>query len=158
MLNLNLSEDKFLVDIGQADIYNGVQYQYPYFFEHAGHRMMKNMSEQTIDFKTWKGEFFQCSLDKFHGKTCLVITSTLEDCVFLQARRLSIEQSKIWAKERSEKKSEVKGSFSGYYTYGKKLLKQYEDFEQHTAEQNICFSDEVLSKIFKELLRRAKYE
>lgn len=156
MMNLKLSTEKFDVDIGQADVYTGVQYKYPYFFEHSSCKMMKDMSSKTIDFKTWQGEYYQCSLDRFHNHTCLLITSTLKDCIFLRYRLLSIERSKIWAKEMSEKKKDIKGSFSGYSTYGKKLLAQYELFEKHTKEQNICFSEKALEQIFKELLRRAE--
>ena len=155
-MNLNEPQEKFSVDIGQADIYTGVQYQYPYFFEYSGKKMMKDMSDSTIDFKTWAGEYFQCTLDKFHSHTCLVITSTLEDCVFLPAKSLSLERAKGKAKTATTRKTEIKNSFSGYSTYGQKMIKQYEVFEQHLKEQNIYFTDEVLTIIFKELLRRAK--
>ena len=156
MMNLNEAQEKFSVDIGQADIYTGVQYQYPYFFEFAGKKMMKDMGNNTIDFKTWTGEYFQCSLDTFHSHTCLLITSTLEDCVFFPAKSLDLDKAKGRAEKAISTKTEIKNSFSGYSTYGKKMLKQYELFEKHIKEQNIYFTSESLTLIFKELLRRAK--
>ena len=156
MMNLNEAQEKFLVDIGQADIYTGVQYQYPYFFEFAGKKMMKDMSINTIDFKTWAGEYFQCSLDTFHSHTCLLITSTLEDCVFFPAKSLDLDKAKSKAEKAINTKTEIKNSFSGYSTYGQKMLRQYELFEKHIKEQNIYFTSESLRLIFKELLRRAK--
>lgn len=156
MVNLNEPQEKFSVDVGQADIYTGVQYKYPYFFEFAGKKMMKDMSNKTIDFKTWAGEYFQCSLDRFHNNTCLLITSTLEDCVFFPAQSLDLDKAKGKAEKATNTKTEIKNSFSGYSTYGKKMLKQYELFEKHIKEQNIYFTSDSLRLIFKELLRRAK--
>lgn len=156
MVNLNEPQEKFSVDVGQADIYTGVQYTYPYFFEFPGKKMMKDMSNKTIDFKTWTGEYFQCSLDRFHNHTCLLITSTLEDCVFFPAQSLDLDKAKNKAEKATTNRVEIKNSFSGYSTYGKKMLKQYELFEKHIKEQNIYFTSDSLRLIFKELLRRAK--
>ena len=120
--------------------------------------MMKPIGEDTLDFRTWDNEFFQVSIDSFHQQSCLLITSTLEDCAFLLRARLSIEKSREWAKSQSENKHEVKNSFSGYFTFGKKLLKQYDTLEKHMAEHGIYFSDETLEKCYKELCRRKKDE
>ena len=156
MMNLEQPTDKFEIDIGQADLYTGYQYSYPYFFEHAGKKMMKNMGVDTIDFKTWTGEYFQCSLDVFHNHTCLLITSTLEDCVFFPAKALSLDKAKGRAQKGIDNKQTIKGSFSGYSTWGQKYLKQIELFEKHLDDQKIFFSEDTLVKIFKELTRRAK--
>lgn len=155
---LKMPEVKEEWNIGHADLYVGKQYSYPYFFENATELMMKNMGKDTIDFKTWKGEFFQFRLETVSGHDCLVLTSTLRDCAFFPAKSLSLEKAKATAQCRSEKKTMITGSFSGYSTTGKKKLRQYATLETHLAEQGLELSEEVLTKIFKELKRRAKDE
>lgn len=156
MLNLKMTENDFKLDIGHADLYHGKQYKYPYFFDSPSKRMMKDMGDDTIDFKTWKGEFFQFTIGEFHHNSVLVVTSTLQDYCFFKVNTLSFEAMKAWIKECSEKKCMIKGSFSGYATFGKGILRNFETLEQHMAEQEIYFTDEVLHKIHKELVRRAK--
>lgn len=155
MLNLKMRETEEW-DIGHADLYVGQPFKIPYFFENPKRRMMREMDDTTINFKTWKGEFFQFYLDEYHQNTALVCTSTLLDCAFFMASRLGIDKMRKWAQRQSEKKHPIKGSFSGYFTFGKLLLKQYDTLEQHMAEQEIYFTDEFLEKVFFELKRRAK--
>lgn len=158
-MNLMAAQTKFSTDVGRADIYTATQqYDRPFFFESSQRKMMKSHSLKYITYKTWGGEFFQFSLDSFHNHVCLLLTSTLGDCAFFPAKALSLEKAKARAKSAADSKCPIEGSFSGYYTWGKKLLEQYETLERHLAEQNICFSEETLTSIFKELQRRAKYE
>lgn len=156
MLNLNMTENDKVWDIGHGDLYSGTQYEYPYFFETVNTRMMKDIGENTIDFKTWKGEFFQFYIDRYHGNQALYLTSTLLDCCVFQPKRLSVAGMKEWAKSQSENKRPVKGSYTGYFSFGKKLLTQLELLESHMEEQEIYFSDEVLERAFNELMRRAQ--
>ncbi len=156
MLNLTIAEKKQTYDVGHADLYTGKPFKIPYFFESSQRRMMKEPGEQTIDFKTWKGEFFQFYIGEYHNHITLILTSTLYDCCFFSTNRLGIGKMKKWATEQSEKKHPIKNSFSGYFTFGKKLLAQYDNLEKHMEEQEIYFSDEVLEEIFAELKRRAR--
>ena len=158
-MNLETAQTKFTIDVGQADIYTStIQYNRPFFFESTQRRMMKSHSLRYITYKTWGGEFFQFSLDRFHNHVCLLLTSTLGDCAFFPAKALSLEKAKARAQSAADNKCPIEGSFSGYYTWGKKLLGQYETLEKHLAEQNVYFSEEILTSIFKELQRRAKHE
>lgn len=158
-MNLEMENKIFSVDVGQADVYiSNIQYDRPFFFESPQKRMMKPHSLKFITYKTWQGEFFQFSLDKYHGHDCLLITSTLGDCAFFPRKYLGLKKAKERALIASENKHPIEGSFSGYFTYGKKLLEQYSLLEKHLAEQRIYFSDVVLTSIFNELQRRAKYE
>ena len=156
MLNLSPPEIDNRFDIGRGDLYVGQQYSYPYFFENSNKKMMRDMGRGTIDFKTWKGEYFQFYLGKYHGNSTLILTSTLLDCCFFNANRLGIDKMRDWATQQSEKKHPIKNSFSGYFTFGKKLLEQYDTLEKHMEEQEIYFSDEVLEEIYRELVRREK--
>ena len=155
MLKLSWVKNKTF-DIGHADEYTGSQYAYPYFFESSGKLMMRNMGKDNINFKTWKGEYYQFFLDKYHSNNALVLVSTLGDCCFFQLSRLSISRMHDWAKQQSEKKHPIKNSFSGYFTFGQKLLKQYDTLEEHMKEQEIYFPDDILEEIYQELLRRGK--
>lgn len=158
MLNLKTpSTEKMIFDVGHADLYTGKPFQIPYFFENPRKRMMREpVDDSTINFKTWKGEYFQFYLDEYHQNTALVLTSTMLDCAFFSTKRLSIDKMREWAKRRSEKKHPIKNSFSGYFTFGKMLLEQYDTLEEHMREQEVYFSDKVLEDIYKELKRRAK--
>ena len=155
MLNLTMTE-KNEWDIGHADLYVGKPFEIPYFFESSQRRMMQEPGDTNINFRTWDGEIYQFYLGDYHQNTALILTSTLRDCCFFNINRLGIEKMKKWATEQSEKKHPIKNSFSGYFTFGKKLLTQYATLERHMEEQEIYFSDEVLEKICKELKRRAK--
>lgn len=158
-MNLSITTDHFSIDVGKGDLYLRDDYTYPWFFESSGKKMMKDPKvENVISIRTWKGEIFQFSLDSFHSNKCLLITSTLLDCAFIPSMALSIDKAKERAKEASEKKHEVKNSYSGYFTFGKKLLAQYDTLEKHLKEQEIYFSDGTLKDIYTELVRRAKHE
>lgn len=159
MMNLEMPDELFDADVGKADLFTGKSYEIPYFFEHPGHKMMKDPSKSNhISFKTWKGEIFQFSLDQFHSHGCLLVTSTLKDCAFFPQQKLSIDKAVERAERAINTKTPVKNSFSGYSTYGKKMLTQYRTLIKHLKEQEIYFSDETLTAIYKELKRRAKYE
>jgi len=155
MLSLSWKENKTF-EIGHADEYIGSQYGYPYFFEASNKLMMRDMGKDNINFRTWKGEYFQFFLGSFHNSKVLVLVSTLKDCCFFQRSRLSISRMHGWAKAQSEKKHPIKNSYSGYFTFGKKMLKQYDILEEHMKEQEIYFSDEILEEIYQELVRRTK--
>lgn len=152
-MNLELSR-KTNIDVGNGDFYRGAPYHIPYFFETSYRRMMREPDETTITFKTWKGEYFQFYLDKYHDKPILVLTSTLGDSFYIYPSSLSLEKSAERFMTAYSKKTPIKGSFSGYYTYGKHLLEQYEVLKEHMAEQSIYFSDDSLEKIYTELKRR----
>ena len=156
MLNLTMTSESVTWDIGHGDLYTGVQYDRPWFFDTPNVKMMRDMGSDTIDFKTWNGEFFQFFLDSYHGRQALFLTSTMRDCCIFQCGRLSIEGMKEWCKSRHEKKVPIKGSFSGYFSFGKKLLDHFELLERHMEEQEIYFSDETLEQVFAELKRRSK--
>lgn len=155
MLNL-IPVERIEFDIGNGDLYAGKPFKIPYFFESSQRRMMREPCEDTLNFKTWKGEYFQFYLGRYHQNIALILTSTLYDCCFFNTSRLSIEKMRKWANEQSEKKHPIKNSYSGYFTFGKKLLEQYDVLEKHMKEQEIYFSDETLEKIYEELKRRAK--
>lgn len=156
MLKLSWEKNK-VFDIGQADEYIGPPFSIPYFFEASGRLMMKEPdSPDVINFKTWKGEYFQFYLGKFHSATALVITSTLKDCCFIKANNLSIKGMHDWAEQHFSRKYPIKGSFSGYYTFGKRLMRQYDILEKHLKEQNLYFPDDILVEIYNELVRREK--
>ena len=155
-MNLDLPTDVFSVDIGKASVYVGEQYEYEYFFESSSRKMMKPMGVGTIDFRTYQNEYFQFSLDTFHNNKCLLLTSTLGDCAFFGAPRLSLDKSIEYAKHHSAQKHTIKNSYSGYFTFGKKLLKQYETLKKHLKEQHLYLTDDALEKIYKELKRRAE--
>lgn len=155
MLNLMMT-DREVWDVGHADYYLGEPYKIPYFFETSKRRMMREPDYSTISFRTWKGEYFQFYIDEYHHNPALVCTSTLLDCAFFMQKRLSIEKMRKWAEEQSTKKHPIKGSYTGYFTFGKLLLEQYATLEKHMAEQEIYFTEEVLERIFNELKRRTK--
>ena len=151
--------DDFVFDIGEGDLYSGRPYSIPYFYETPQVRMMKEPDDPLcISFKSWKGNFYQFYLGKFHAKHCLIITSTLKDCYFIPANCLSLERSAEKYREISEKKHYVEASFSGYFSYGKKVVKQYESLMSHLKNDKMYFSEEVLKDIYSELKRRVKYE
>lgn len=159
-MSLNLSPTKpMTIDIGKGDLYQGKPYPIPYFFEKAYLRMMREPdSRNVISFKTWKGEYFQFYLDRYHSSQTLVLTSTLRDSVFISPTTLSIEKSAEKFKETSQKSHPIKNSFSGYFKYGTRIAEQYAKLFTHLAEQEIYFSDETVKWVYKELKRRAKYE
>ena len=156
MLKIVMTEKRLNLDVGHADIYVGPAFEIPYFFESPGRKMMREPGYDNINFRTWDGEFFQFFLDTFHSHQALVLTSTLGDCCFFSYSRLGIEKMREYATAQSNKKHPIKNSFSGYFTFGQKMLKQYDTLEQHMKEQEIYFSDETLEKICEELQRRAK--
>ncbi len=155
MLKLSWKRNKTF-DIGHADEYIGEQYSYPYFFETSNKLMMRDMGKDNINFKTWKGEYYQFFLDKFHSNKALVLVSTLGDCCFFKQSYLSIKGMQEWAKMQSEKKHPIKNSYSGYFTFGQKMLRQYDKLEEHLKEQEIYFPDDILEEIYQELIRRDK--
>ena len=158
-MNLEPAVEKFSVDVGHGEVYiSDTPYDRPFFFESAVRRMMKEHSSKYVTLKSWGGEFFQFSLDTYHGNTCLLITSTMGDCAFFPAQSLSLEKAKRKAVENMNSKYLVKGSFSGYSTFGKTALAQYHALEKHLEEQEMYLTDDTLKAIFKELRRRAKDE
>lgn len=156
MLNLKMTKSEPVYEIGHGDLYVGEQYVYPYFFESAHKRMMKDMGKDTIDFKTWGGEYFQFTLGEYHNRPALILTSTLKDFCVFKCTMLSIPKMKDWAETQSKKKSMIEGAFTGYSTFGRRVLRALNTLEQHLAEQEIYFSGEVLEQIYKELSRRAE--
>lgn len=144
------------IDVGNGDMYIGSAYKIPYFFETGYKRMMREPDDTTISFKTWKGEYFQFYLDKYHKSEVMVLTSTLGDSFYIYPGALGLEKSVERFRKAYSKRTPIKGSFSGYYTYGKHLIDQYEVLRQHMDEQRIFFTDESLEKIYEELKRRAK--
>lgn len=155
MLKLSWKKNRTF-DIGHADEYIGEQYSYPYFFETSNKLMMRDMGKDNINFKTWRGEYYQFFLGSFHQHQALVLVSTLKDCCFFKANRLSISKMHDWAKQQSEKKHPIKNSYSGYFTFGQKLLRQYDKLEEHMKEQELYFPDDILEEIYQELVRRGK--
>lgn len=156
MLNLKMTKSEPVYEIGHGDLYVGEQYVYPYFYESAHKKMMKDMGKDTIDFKTWGGEYFQFTLGEYHNRPALFLTSTLGDTCVFKCRCLSIPKMKEWAEARSKKKIAIEGAITGYSTFGKSVLRALNTLEQHMAEQEIYFSDEVLEQIYQELSRRAE--
>lgn len=158
MLNLNLPP-LIEFDVGHADLYIGKAYKIPYFYETSQKRMMREPGgNDTISYKSWSGNFYQFYLDSFHNLPALYITSTLEDCYPMSTRTIGLEKSVERYKQASEKQHFVKDSFTGYYTFGKKLIKQHDTLVEHLKEDEISFSDEFLENIFLELKRRVKDE
>lgn len=158
MLNLSLENEDFDIDLGKAYLYSGA-YDIPYFFESASKKMMRPPGPKVISFKTIDNSFIlQFALDNYHGKKCILITSTEGDCAFILGTKLSITGMKEWASAKSDNKHPINGSFSGYFTFGRRLLKQYETLEKHLKEHELSVSDESLELIWTELNRRAKYE
>ncbi|MBO5628165.1 MAG: hypothetical protein J5965_03710 [Aeriscardovia sp.] len=155
MLKLSTREKEVQIDVGHADLYIGPAFDIPYFFETSNRRMMQEPGDTNINFRTWDGEFFQFYMDYFHGKKTLILTSTLSDCCFFSINRLSIDKMKEWAKSQTERKHFVNNSFSGYFTFGRKMLEQYATLERHMEEQEIYFTDEALEQIYSELKRRS---
>lgn len=155
MLNLTMTEIE-VWDIGHGDLYRGKQYDRPWFFDTPNMKMMRDMGGDTIDFKTWKGEYFQFFLDSYHGNTALFLTSTLQDCCIFTSSCLSLSKMRAWCQKHSEKKTKVEGSFTGYFSFGKKLLEQYDLLDKHIEEQEIYFTDETIERAFNELKRRSK--
>lgn len=145
------------LDIGCGDLYIGPPYRIPYFFETRAHRMMKDEGN-FVSFRTWKGEYFQFYLDKYHGKNVLVLTSTLKDSVFIFPKNLSLEESFLRFEKAYNNKIPVKGSYTGYYCYGGEMVKLYGILNQHLKEQEIFFSKDVITEVYNELRRREKHE
>ena len=156
MLNLKISENDAAPSIGNGDLYRGQQYKYPYFFEGPNKKMMVDMSDKTIDFKTWKGEYFQFTIGKFHGNNVLTLTSTLRDYCVFRATLLSVDGMVEWVEKQANRKHYVNGSFSGYYSFGKNILERFDILKIHMEDQGIYFSDEMLEWVYRELIRRTK--
>lgn len=156
---MNLAPRAKIWDVGEGDLYMGRPYRIPYFFENSQWKMMKEPDDPLcISFRSWKGNFYQFFIDTFHNKPALVITSTLRDCYFLPNTVLSMQGSADRYLRYCNKKTPVKDSFSGFYSWGKKLLKQRETLMSHLKDDNMYFSDDVLAEIYAELKRRAEYE
>lgn len=148
-----------MIDVGEGDLYVGKPYKIPYFYETSQVKMMKEPDDPLcISFKSWKGHFYQFYLGEFHNKSALVLTSTLRDSYVFPTKSLSLEGSAEKFRYHSNKKTPIKGSFSGFYSWGKRLLKQYDTLMSHLEDDKMYFSDEVIQDIYKELVRRVKYE
>lgn len=137
----------------------GRPYTIPYFFESTQRRMMKEpCGNDTISFKSWKGNFYQFYLGEFHQHPALILTSTLRDSYYLPAACLSLEMSVERFRKASENITPIKGSFSGYYRYGLKLVEQHDTLISHLEADGMYFSEEVLKEVYSELKRRTKDE
>lgn len=143
------------IDIGKGDLYIGEKFSYPYFFESYSRKMMEDPSPHNITFKTWKGEFFQFRLGKFHNSKCMILTSTLKDTFFFFSNNPTIAGTMAKGKSGSEK-IPIKGSYTGYSSWGGYFQKQLKDLEKHLEEQEIFFTDETTAEIYRELMERRK--
>lgn len=156
---MNLTPSEKLWDVGEGDLYVGRPYRIPYFFETPQLQMMKEPDDPLcISFRSWTGHFYQFYIGIFHSKPSLIITSTLKDYYVFPVMSLSFAQSQEKYRHYSNKKTPVKGSFSGFYSWGEKLLNQCDVLLSHLKNDNMYFSDDVLAEIYAELKRRAKYE
>ena len=142
-------------DIGKADMFLGDSFPRPYFFESYKDKMMAEASPLNITFKTWKGEFFQFRLGKFHDSKCMILTSTLKDTFIFLTDRPTFSETLSWAEKKKEKKP-IKGSYTGYSSWGGYFRPQFEKLKKHMDEQEIYFTDEITTEIYQELLRREK--
>lgn len=143
------------VDIGKADLFLGESFSYPWFFESPSRKMMVPQSPLVITFKTWKGEFFQFRLGKFHNNGCMILTSTLKDTFFFFWTDPSFSGTMAKA-ENGGKKKPIKGSYSGYSCWGGYFKDLYNTLMKHLEEQEISFTDDQIKMFYIELKRREK--
>lgn len=157
-MNLARVEDsrKFKVDIGNAREFLGTRFTKPWFFESYTHLMMEDYTPVNLHFKTFNGEIFQFRIGKYHGQEGIWICSTLEDSFFVGGVALSLDKMRERYTKSSNKKHKVKDSFSGYYSYGKRLIEGLDILEKHMDEEGLYFSYDSLKAIYRELRRRKK--
>ena len=147
--------DEDVLDVGEGDLYTGNAYEIPYFFETVQHKMMRPPGGMdSLSFRSWKDNYYQFCIDTYHQRPALMITSTLKDCYFMPTGCLSLEKSYAKYQRASEKKTPIKGSFSGFYSYGKRCMSQHDTLLKHLKDDNMYFTDEVLEKIYQILKRR----
>ena len=140
-------------DIGKGDVFLGDSFSRPYFFESRTKRMMEDVSPLNITFKTWKGEFFQFRIYQFHSVDVMLLASTLQDTFYFI--RPTISKTMEVAK-RGNQKHPIKGSYTGYCSWGGYFNELLENLQKHLDEQEIYFTDEVTTAIYLELKRRKK--
>lgn len=147
------------IDVGKADYFIGKKYDIPYFFETPQKKMMREPGgPDTITFRAWSGTYYQFYIGTYHNRPALYITSTLEDCYIMPKGCLSLEKSAEKYIHSSNRRTPIKGSFSGYYSYGKKILEMREKLMENLQKDGVTFSDEAVGRIFEILSRRVKDE
>lgn len=149
-------EQGFSVDVGEADIFLGKDFERPWFFDSIKWKMMEPCRPEYVHIKTWQGEVYQFRLYKFHDLKAMLITSTcLDTFIVIKTAGLSLKKTMNYARRAKRKKHAVDGSFSGYWTWGKYFEDQYARLKKNMKKQNIFFSDDALEAIYKELVRRS---
>ena len=154
--NLTEKSEEFSVDVGEGDIFLGKKFDRPYFMDTRVWKMMKPWSPEYIHIKTWKGEIYQFRLTEFHNNQAMLITSTLKDTFTVINIRdgFGIKKTMNYARRAKRTQHPVKGSFTGYWTWGHYFEDQYARLMHNLKLQRIYFSDDALKDIFDELKRR----
>lgn len=152
-------KEGFSVDVGEADIFLGTDFERPWFFDTQKWKMMEAWSPKYVHIKTWRGEIYQFRLYRFHNSPAMLITSTLEDTfIVIKSAGLSIKGTMAKARKAKKYHHPAENSFSGYWTWGKYFEDQYARLKKNMKNQRIFFSDEALKAIYDELLRRKNEE
>lgn len=153
--NIDEVKEEFTVDVGEADIFLGEDFERPWFFDTRTWIMMDECKPEHIHIKTWRGEIYQFRLYRFHNQPAILITSTLKDTfIVIGHKQHSIHGTMLKARRAKRTHHPAEGSFSGYWTWGKYFEDQYARLKRNMKNQRIFFSDEALTAIYNELVRR----